>query len=143
MKIEPITVRVRASRAKSKSSTRRISDKVNFKKIENVKFCVGCGELYSNGISKCRICDSSEFLEGDIAHQLAGYVKIAKETLLKQYVKSNKTKYKGVDLKLSNKRLTYQLMKLDGFINEDNDDEMYDLIQKIYWRKIINTELLN
>ena len=115
------------------SNMRERKDDIQFKKIENVKFCWRCGTRENNGVDRCSICKNEDFLNGDIASTIAGYLELDKKGLIKKYYdKVTNRKFNAVNM--NSKRVVFVLLVKDNIVQYD-DREMERLIQKIMWKR--------
>lgn len=107
-----------------------------FHKVDGVVFCKTCGSQFNksdlNG-SGCPVCENVDFITGDFASTLAGYIKLDKAgTLKKYYNEAVNRKFSAV--KMNNKRIIYQLLIRDRFVKY-TDKEMEKVINRVMWRK--------
>lgn len=119
-------------------SNRGASEKPElFQKVSNVMFCQHCGKQYSeseiqkNG-SKCSICNGVEFIKGDFAATLAGYIRLDKVGKLKEYYKIRTRKTSGA--RMNTRRTIIWLLVKDGFI-VPGDKKAEDTIYRTLWKK--------
>lgn len=105
------------------------------RKISGIVFCKNCGRQYFENEIKnsiCSVCNNTEFLSGEIAEVLAGYLKLDNEGNLKKYYKE---KYgKNSVIKMNSKRIIiWMLIKQNYMIS--NDKEIEDIVSRIMWKK--------
>ncbi len=108
-----------------------------FQKVENAMFCVSCGKQYldsevQRNENKCTVCNGMEFLKGDFAATLAGYIQLDKLGKLKDYYKMRTRKTSGA--RMNTKRTIIWLLVKDGFI-VPGDKKVEDVIYRCLWKK--------
>ena len=110
---------------------------IKLHEFDNVSFCKKCGyQIVGDKIESiniCPICMSDEFVTGQIASRLAGYLKLDKEGLIKKYY-DKVTGRKFSSVKMNNKRIVFQLLVRDELVEYD-DKDMEKFIQRTMWRK--------
>lgn len=105
------------------------------KKVEGTLFCTDCGQEYNKddnkNIIKCPVCDSIEYIEGELADNLAGYLKLHRDGTLKKYYKE---KYgRGSLLKMSNKRIILWTLIKERLVRPE-DKQMENILNRIMWK---------
>ncbi len=105
-------------------------------KVNGALFCKTCGKQYldseiqKNG-NKCSICNNAEFIEGDFAATLAGYIRLDKVGKLKEYYKIRTKKTSGA--RMNTRRTVIWLLVKDGFILPA-DKKAEDVIYRCLWK---------
>lgn len=108
------------------------------KKIIGAVFCKSCGEEYNQvdfagKDMNCSMCNNFEFLTGELANTLSGYLKLDTNGNLKKYYKD---KYgRNSVIKMNSKRIIMWMLIRDGYIKAD-DKKIEDVISKIMLKKI-------
>lgn len=119
----------------SKNIKRTDDNSVNVEEVKGVIFCKTCGKQYDEkyiGYGDCPLCGSIDFIKGNIAATLAGYVKLDSTGNLKKYYKE---KYgKNSILKMNSKRIILWLLIKEGLIDV-NDKEIEKSIGLIMRKK--------
>lgn len=112
---------------------------VQLKIIKDVIYCKKCGSEYKkNEISKNGIgfngncfCGSYDFITGDLAENIAGFLDLCGKGLLKRYYEKIYEKEFSI---ISDKRIMMKLLIKNGLI-DSKDREMENIICKIILRK--------
>ena len=108
-----------------------------FQKIEGAVFCTSCGKQYKeneilkNG-NKCTICNNDNFLKGNFAETLAGYIRLDKLGKLKEYYKNRTRKISGA--RMNTRRMIIWLAVKDGFMLP-NDRKIEYAIYRCLWKR--------
>ncbi len=113
-------------------------NEMKFSKIYGVIFCRTCGnqieESPKDNVQEiCPVCDGKDFIYGEFAAYLAGYISLDKKGMLKKYYDSVvHRRFKGV--RMNNKRIIHRLLVRNGFLVW-NDREAEKMIGRIMWKK--------
>ena len=108
-----------------------------FQKVTGAMFCISCGKQYSEtevkkNENKCPICNNEQFIKGDFAATLAGYIKLDRLGKLKEYYKLRTRKTSGA--RMNTRRTVIWLLVKDGFILPA-DKKAEDMVYRTLWKK--------
>lgn len=109
----------------------------SFQKIENVIFCKKCGKEHEenriqNSENKCNICNGNDFIKGNFASTLAGYIRLDKIGRLKTYYKERTRRTSGA--RMNTRRMVIWLLVKDGYVLP-GDKKTQDTIYKCLWKR--------
>ncbi len=105
-----------------------------FQKIDGMVYCQNCGKDFrENEVNgNCPICKGEEFIGGDFAALLGGYLRLNKLGLLKKYY-DNRFKKKSA-VRMNDRRIVIQLLIDDGFVRIGNKKDE-DIVRRAMWKK--------
>lgn len=98
---------------------------VEFAKKDGIKYCNNCGkECLSEDIC-CANCGKDKFLSEKISNIIGGYIKLAKDDVIKKYYSKNFNSNSVI--KMNEKRIIHQLLK-----HKDKIEVRKEIVDKIY-----------
>lgn len=117
-----------------KESNYGSEEKISFHKINGMIFCEKCGKEFNEHevIGRCDICNSEEFLSGDIASYVASYLEMQRKGNLRNYF--NKRFPKGVCKMNDNRMITWLLIK-DELIESCNCSISNTVQRIVLWNR--------
>lgn len=128
--LDSIVIGKREWRGNSRSGNSKSED-IGFQRVDGAIFCKGCGSQYKESdISRvCSVCNGEEFISGEFASVLAGYVKLHNESpqVLKKYYK---TRFRNGGTFMNTKRMIIWLLTRDGYLSSNNK-RMEESIRKV------------
>jgi len=96
-----------------------------FSKKDGIKYCNNCGkECLSEDIC-CANCGKDKFLSEKISSMIGGYIKLAKDNVIKKYYSKNFNS--NSIIKMNEKRIIHQLLK-----HKDKIEVRKETVDKIY-----------
>ncbi|MDD3474416.1 MAG: hypothetical protein PHP08_00750 [Candidatus Dojkabacteria bacterium] len=107
-----------------------------FQRVSGAVFCKICGKQYKErGIldgSVCTTCGRAEFIKGNFAEVLAGYIRLDKMGKLKEYYKQRTKKISGA--RMNTRRLVIWLLVKDGLMIP-GDRKTEEIVYRCLWKK--------